>query len=258
MVVGRGAAKSDGAAWGFMADAVTAFDKWRAFGVHLLTASGAFLAFMSVIAAAEQRWVAMFGWLGFALFVDGIDGPLARRIEIKRVLPNWSGDLLDSIIDYATFVMIPAVALYLSGMIGRPWSFVAAALIVISSAIYYADLRMKTKDNFFRGFPVAWNMVIFTFFAIQPNEWTAFGFVAFCSVATFLPIKFLHPVRVERLRPVNLGVFAVWSVLGLAALFSDFAPLWWIKWGLVASGLYLFVIGGVLQIIDRLRGVSYG
>jgi len=194
--------------------------------------------------------------LGFALFVDGIDGPLARRIEIKRVLPNWSGDLLDSIIDYATFVMIPAVALYLSGMIGRPWSFVAAALIVISSAIYYADLRMKTKDNFFRGFPVAWNMVVFTFFAIQPNEWTAFLFVAFCSVATFLPIKFLHPVRVERLRGVNLGVFAVWSVLGLAALFSDFAPLWWIKWGLVASGLYLFAIGGVLQIIDRLRGVS--
>ncbi|HDZ71817.1 MAG TPA: phosphatidylcholine/phosphatidylserine synthase [Aurantimonas coralicida] len=240
-----------------MADEVTAFDKWRAFGVHLLTASGAFLAFMSVIAAAEQRWVAMFGWLGFALFVDGIDGPLARRIEIKRVLPNWSGDLLDSIIDYATFVMIPAVALYLSGMIGRPWSFVAAALIVISSAIYYADLRMKTKDNFFRGFPVAWNMVVFTFFAIQPNEWTAFAFVVFCSTATFLPIKFLHPVRVERLRGVNLGVFAVWSVLGLAALFSDFAPLWWIKWGLVASGLYLFAIGGVLQIIDRLRGVSH-
>ncbi|MEC5290221.1 phosphatidylcholine/phosphatidylserine synthase [Aurantimonas sp. C2-6-R+9] len=240
-----------------MADEVTAFDKWRAFGVHLLTASGAFLAFMSVIAAAEQRWVAMFGWLGFALFVDGIDGPLARRIEIKRVLPNWSGDLLDSIIDYATFVMIPAVALYLSGMIGRPWSFVAAALIVISSAIYYADLRMKTKDNFFRGFPVAWNMVVFTFFAIQPNEWTAFAFVVFCSAATFLPIKFLHPVRVERLRGVNLGVFAIWSVLGLAALFSDFAPLWWIKWGLVASGLYLFAIGGVLQMVDRLRGVSH-
>ncbi len=257
MVVGRGAAKCNGAAWGFMSDAVTAFDKWRAFGVHLLTASGAFLAFMSVIAAAEQRWVAMFGWLGFALFVDGIDGPLARRIQIKRVLPNWSGDLLDSIIDYATFVMIPAVALYLSGMIGRPWSFVAAALIVISSAIYYADLRMKTKDNFFRGFPVAWNMVVFTFFAIQPNEWTAFLFVVFCSVATFLPIKFLHPVRVERLRGVNLSVFAVWSVLGLAALFTDFAPLWWIKWGLVASGLYLFAIGGVLQIVDWLRGVTH-
>ena len=245
-----------------MPDTITAFDKWRAFGVHLLTASGAFLAFMSLIAAAEQRWVAMFGWLGFALFIDGIDGPLARKIDIKRVLPNWSGDLLDSIIDYSTFCLIPAVALYLSGMIGRPWSFVAAALIMISSAIYYADTRMKTQDNFFRGFPVCWNMMIFTFFAIHPNEETAFLFVFFCAIATFLPIKFLHPVRVVRLRALNLSVFAAWSLLGIAALFynldappNTFEAPAAVRWGLVVTGLYLFSIGGTLQLADRLRGV---
>ena len=246
-----------------MPETITSFDKWRAFGVHLLTASGAFLAFMSLIAAAEQRWVAMFGWLGFALFVDGIDGPLARKIEIKRVLPNWSGDLLDSIIDYSTFCLIPAVALYLSGMIGRPWSFVAAALIMISSAIYYADTRMKTKDNFFRGFPVCWNMLVFTFFAIRPNEGTAFAFVFFCAVATFLPIRFLHPVRVVRLRTVNLSVFAVWSLLGLVTLGynwsappDSFDAPDVVRWGLVITGLYLFSIGGLLQLVDRLRGVA--
>lgn len=231
----------------------TRYEKWRAFAVHLLTASGAFWAFMALIAAAEERWVAMFGWLGFALFIDGIDGPIARRVDVKRVLPNWSGDLLDSIIDYATFVMIPAVALYLSGMIGRPWSGVAAAMIVISSAIYYADMRMKTKDNFFRGFPVAWNMVVFTFFAIDPNEATAFLFVALCSLATFLPIKFLHPVRVVRLRPVNLAVFAVWSFLGLLALFLDFDVPAWVKLGIVGSGLYLLFIGAVLQLLGKLE-----
>ena len=95
-------------------------DRWRAFAIHLFTASGAFMAFLSLIAAAEQRWVAMFAWLGLALFVDGIDGPMARKVNVKGVLPNWSGDLLDSIIDYATYSLIPAVALYLSGMIGRP------------------------------------------------------------------------------------------------------------------------------------------
>lgn len=178
-----------------MAEPVSKWEQWRAFAVHLLTASGAFWAFLSIIAAADHRWVAMFGWLGFALFVDAIDGPMARKVDILRVLPNWSGDVLDQIIDYATYVIIPAFALYESGMIGGALSFIAAAMIVISSAIYYADTRMKTNDYFFRGFPVAWNMVIFTFFAIQPNEITAFAFVAFCSVATFLPIKFLHPVR---------------------------------------------------------------
>lgn len=232
---------------------ISTFEKARAFAVHLLTASGAFWAFLSIIAAAQGRWVAMFAWLGFALFIDGIDGPIARQIEIKRVLPNWSGDLLDSIIDYCTYVIIPAFALYQSGMIGRPLSFVAAALIVLSSAIYYADMRMKTKDNFFRGFPVCWNMVIFTFFAVRPNEWFAFLFIALSAVATFLPLKFLHPVRVVRLRPLNLAVFALWSICGLWALFVDFETPVAIRSAIVLAGLYLYAIGPVLQLADRFK-----
>lgn len=237
-----------------MAQPVSKFEEWRAFAVHLLTASGAFWAFLSIIAAADHRWVAMFGWLGLALFVDAIDGPMARKVEISRVLPNWSGDVLDQIIDYATYVIIPAFALYESGIIGGPLSFVAAALIVISSAIYYADTRMKTKDYFFRGFPVAWNMVIFTFFATQPNEITAFAFVAFCAVATFLPIKFLHPVRVTRLRPLNLAVSTLWALFGLAALYYGFASPLFVKVGILATGLYLFSIGAVLQLADTVTG----
>lgn len=232
------------------------FERWRAFSVHLLTASGAFWAFLSIIAAAEQRWVSMFGWLALALFVDGIDGPIARRIEIKRVLPNWSGDLLDSIIDYATYVLIPAFALYQSGIIGRPYSFVAAALIVMTSAIYYADLRMKTKDNFFRGFPVTWNMVVFTFFVVNPNELTAFVFVVFCALATFLPIKFVHPVRVERLRWLNMTVLVVWAVLSIAAIVTGLNVPGWMKLGIVVTGLYLLGIGAVLQLADWFRSLA--
>ena len=76
----------------------------RAFSVHILTASGSFLAFLGVVAAAEgrddpQRFVDMFWWLGLALIVDGIDGPIARKVRVKEVLPNWSGDTLDNIID---------------------------------------------------------------------------------------------------------------------------------------------------------------
>ncbi|KQT83487.1 phosphatidylcholine synthase [Aurantimonas sp. Leaf443] len=238
-----------------MADANDRTARWKAFSVHLFTATGAFMAFMALIAAAEERWVPMFWWLGLALFVDGVDGPMARRIEVKRVLPDWSGDMLDSIIDYATFCMIPAVALYLSGMIGRPWSFVAAALIVISSAVYYADTRMKTKDNFFRGFPVCWNMVIFAFFAAGLRGWDAFFIVVACAGATFLPIKFLHPVRVERLRPLNLAVVALWSLLGIVSLFQNFDSPWFVRWGIVATSLYLLCIGGVLQLLDKRRGL---
>ena len=224
----------------------------RAFSVHILTASGSFLAFLGVVAAAEKQFVAMFWWLGLALFVDGIDGPIARKVRVKEVLPNWSGDTLDNIIDYVTYVLLPAFALYKSDMIGRPWSFVAAGTIVVSSAIYYADMGMKTEEYFFSGFPVVWNMVVFTLFVIDASETTA-SIVVFVSVVlTFLPINFLHPVRVRRLRTLNIFIMIVWSVLSIYALLLHFLTPTWVVYGVAVSGLYLYVIGAALQFLPNL------
>jgi phosphatidylcholine synthase len=224
----------------------------RAFCVHLLTASGSFLAFLGVVAASEKRFVDMFWWLGLALLVDGIDGPIARKVRVKEVLPNWSGDTLDNIIDYVTYVLLPAFALYQSHMIGEPWSFVAAGLIVVSSAIYYADTGMKTGEYFFSGFPVVWNMVIFTLFVIDASEAVAFSVVIISVILTFFPIHFLHPVRVKRLRPLNLAVFFIWSLLGGISLLMHFRAPDWVVWGVMATGLYLYVIGFILQLFPKL------
>ncbi|EJK84840.1 phosphatidylcholine synthase [Rhizobium sp. AP16] len=224
----------------------------RAFSVHILTASGSFLAFLGVVAAAEHRFVDMFWWLGLALLVDGIDGPIARKVRVKEVLPNWSGDTLDNIIDYVTYVLLPAFALYESGMIGEPWSFVAAGMIVVSSAIYYADTGMKTDEYFFSGFPVVWNMVVFTLFVIGANATTAMIVVGVSVVLTFLPINFLHPVRVKRLRPLNLGIFLFWSALGVYSLLMHFVMPHWAVALFVLSGIYLYCIGGVLQFFPSL------
>ena len=224
----------------------------RAFSVHLLTASGSFLAFLSLVAASEERWTAMFLWLGLALFVDGIDGPIARKLDVKHVLPTWSGELLDNIIDYVTYVLIPAFALYQSGFMGEGLSFLSAAIIVVSSAIYYADTGMKTKENFFKGFPVVWNMVVFTLFAIEPGEYVSFAVVLLAAIFTFIPMSFLHPVRVVRLRALNLTVFFAWCIFGAVALLYDMVPPQAIQWGIAATGIYLFVIGGVMQAFPQL------
>jgi phosphatidylcholine synthase len=237
----------------------------RAFSVHLFTASGSFLAFVSLVAASEERWTAMFWWLGLALLVDGIDGPIARKLEVKEILPTWSGDLLDNIIDYMTYVLIPAFALYQRGFMGERLSFLSAAIIVISSAIYYADTGMKTKENFFKGFPVVWNMVVFTLFVIEPGQWTSFAVVVITGVMTFMPIYFLHPVRVVRLRPINLGMTLLWCAFGALALAEAALAAWYNRMGLLAeqvslftklgisiTSLYLFCIGAIMQAFPNL------
>ncbi|WP_367944695.1 phosphatidylcholine synthase [Aquamicrobium sp.] len=224
----------------------------RAFSVHLLTASGSFLAFLSLVAAAEKQWTAMFLWLGLALFVDGIDGPIARKLEVKEVLPTWSGELLDNVIDYVTYVLIPAFALYQSGFMGEGLSFLSAAIIVVSSAIYYADTGMKTKENFFKGFPVVWNMLVFTLFVVQTGEWASFAIVVVAAALSFVPIHFLHPVRVRRLRTLNLAMFFAWCALGIVALFQNMEASLWVQVGVAATAIYLFVIGGVMQLFPTL------
>lgn len=224
----------------------------KAFSVHLLTASGSFLAFLSLVAASEERWAAMFWWLGLALLVDGIDGPIARRLHVKRVLPTWSGDMLDNIIDYVTYVLLPAFALYQRGFMGEGLSFLSAAIIVVSSAIYYADTGMKTEEKFFKGFPVVWNMIVFTLFVIEPGEYLSFSVVVIAAILSFTPVHFLHPVRVIRLRPLNLGIFLLWCALAVVALLQDMHADQWVRIGIAASGIYLFCIGGVMQLFPKL------
>jgi phosphatidylcholine synthase len=253
-----------GLAWPVKRRTVT-WPQARAFSVHLLTASGSFLAFLSLVAASEERWTAMFWWLGLALFVDGIDGPIARKLDVKEILPTWSGELLDNIIDYVTYVLIPAFALYQRGLMGEGLSFLSAAIIVVSSAIYYADTGMKTKENFFKGFPVVWNMVVFTLFVVGPGEWVSFAVVVIAGILTFLPINFLHPVRVKRLRTVNLGITLLWCAFGMLALaeaalaefYSQLGVLaanvsQFTKFGIAITGIYLFCIGGVMQLFPTL------
>lgn len=224
----------------------------KAFSVHILTASGSFLAFLSVVAASEEKFTLMWWWLGLALFVDGIDGPIARSLNVKELLPNWSGELLDCIIDYITYVLIPAFALYKSGFMGEGLSFLSAAIIVITSAIYYADTGMKTKENFFRGFPVVWNMAVFVLFALSPGEWVSFALVVLMAILTFMPINFLHPVRVVRLRMINLPITLLWALLGAISLFMNMEPPFIVKFLLAAASIYLFVIGGIMQLFPKL------
>ena len=81
-----------------------------AFSVHIFTAMGAGLALLALLEAVREHWAAMFAWLGLALVIDGLDGPIARRLNVEAVQPNWSGEVLDLVVDFVTYVFVPAYA----------------------------------------------------------------------------------------------------------------------------------------------------
>jgi phosphatidylcholine synthase len=102
---------------------------------------------------------------------------------------------------------------------------------------------MKTSDNYFRGFPALWNAAAFYLFLLKPAPWLAAVIVVALAALTFTPFKFLHPMRVARLRAVNVAAVILWSVLALIAVLSDLDPGPWVAGGLLAIGLYFLGVG---------------
>ncbi|MEM6825985.1 MAG: CDP-alcohol phosphatidyltransferase family protein [Pseudomonadota bacterium] len=223
----------------------------RALSVHLLTASGAVFAMLAMLAAAQAKWSLMFLWLVVAFFVDGIDGPLARHYNVAENATRYDGVLLDLIIDYLTYVFIPAFALFSSGLLPGWTGWCAIIVITYASAMYFADNRMKTSDYSFQGFPACWNMVVLVLFALEPNFWVSLAIVIVLAAAMFAPVKFVHPVRTMRWRWLTLPVALGWTFFAGWAAWVDFDPQSWAHWGLVVSSLYLVLAGAAQQVILR-------
>jgi phosphatidylcholine synthase len=215
----------------------------RAFVVHIFTACGAALALTALVAAVNGRWALMFVLLGMALIVDGVDGTMARRFEVRKVLPRWDGDVLDLVVDFVTYVFVPAYAITAGSLLPPPLALPAGIAIVMTSAIYFADRRMKTADNYFRGFPALWNAAAFYLFLLKLPTWANALAVAILVVLTFVPFRFVHPVRVRRLRSVSIAALAAWSGLALIAVLRDLDPGAWVRNALFVIGIYFLAVG---------------
>ena len=222
---------------------MTGFERARAFTVHIFTATGAALAFLALILATGGHWAAMFLCLGLALVVDGADGPIARAFDVQNVLPRWSGDTLDLVVDFTTYVFVPAYAIAASGLLPQIFAIPAGIVVVISGALYFADREMKTKDNYFRGFPAVWNLAAFYLYLLEPPEWAAVIAVAVLAGLSFAPIKFLHPLRVQHWRNFNIVLLAVWAVLAFVAIIQDLSPGLYVTLPLSLIAVYFFAVG---------------
>jgi phosphatidylcholine synthase len=190
-----------------------------AWAVHLFTASGMVLALLALEAAVEDRPADALLWLFAALVIDGLDGTLARRVRIKERLPRIDGEALDLVIDYVTYVFIPALLIWRMEMWPRPLALALASLICLSSLYVFARRDMKTDDGYFRGFPALWNVVALYFLVAPPAPIWAAGIVIVLVVLTFAPVHVAHPFRVGDYGKWLPAIAIVWA--------GATAPLLW-------------------------------
>ena len=223
------------------------FERVRAFSVHVFTACGAALALLALIFATGEHWTAMFFCLGLALIVDGVDGPLARAFDVGNVLPRWNGVVLDIVVDFVTYVFVPAFAIAASGLMPEAFAIIAGVIVTITGALYFADREMKTHDNYFKGFPAVWNLAAFYLYVLEPPAWLAAAAVVALAVLTFVPMRFVHPLRVKRLRPLNIALLVAWAVLAMATLVYNLAPGPYVTVPLTLIAAYFLAAGALRE-----------
>jgi phosphatidylcholine synthase len=219
-----------------------------AWAVHAFTACGIIAGFLALVAVLKNDAVAAFLWLGLALFVDGIDGSLARKARVLEYLPNFDGRTLDNVIDFFNYVAVPALMVYWFEMVPDNQGLAAAATIMAVSLYTFANVGMKSEDYYFVGFPAIWNVVVLYFYILDTHWVVNLVTIVLLSILTFIPIKFVHPLRVTDWREITIPVTVLWAAMTLSLVISskDEGPkdlVYQLQlWAWVAASLYFAAI----------------
>jgi phosphatidylcholine synthase len=221
--------------------------------VHAFTASGVVFGLLALLAVEQSDWRRVFGWLLLALVVDAIDGPIARMIRIRVVLPRFDGGTLDLLVDYLTFVIVPALVLFHSPILPESMRFAGAAAIMVTALHHYCNMDIKTEDGYFVGFPAFWNIAVFYLYRFPQSPWVAAVIVfVFCAL-TCVPIKVVHPLRVKKFRVFSFICAALWLIAaGIALMQPELHEDW-----LLAANLLPLVYFTVVSIRRTLAGADF-
>ncbi len=216
--------------------------------VHALTGLGAVCALLAVEAVMAGAWPRVFLWLGIAFLIDGIDGPIARAVEVKQNLPRFSGERIDLVIDYLTYVFVPVLVLLAADRLPQFLAHGLAAMILLSSLFHFCDVESKSSDLAFVGFPAIWNILAFYIFALDIGPWLSVALVLVCVVVTFVPMHWVHPVRVATFRPVTLALTGLWSATALLTVLNGLPAATWAQAVFVLVGLYGLALSAWLSL----------
>lgn len=226
---------------------------WAAAAVHAFTALGAVAALLATLAVIDHNAERMFFWLAVALFIDGVDGTFARAVGVRERLPRFSGETLDLVVDYVTYVFVPVLALLVWDKLNGTIGIVIAAGALLSSLYHFADTESKDAAYRFRGFPALWNVVAFYVFALGLGSGATAVVAILCIAGAFAPMPWVHPLRVKTLRGLTLGVLTAGSIAGAYALYAGLPPPLPAQLVLMIAALYALGLTGYWTVSERGR-----
>ena len=207
-----------------------------AWGVHLFTATGAVWGFLGLLAIFEHNWRMMIIYMIVAMLVDGFDGMLARWADVKKYAKGLDGALLDNILDYLNYVVVPALFLVEADILPESLRLLAACSILLTSVYQFTQSDAKTDDHHFKGFPSYWNVVALYMLLMNLPQWVNFAFLMLFNVMVFIPIKYIYPSRNSYLRTITLVLTYLYAAIGIWGLILYPNQPGWIVW---ASFIYV-------------------
>ncbi len=230
--------------------------KTAAWSVHLFTATGAICGLMSIKAIYYEEWRVAFLWMAAAVLVDGLDGALARLVRVKDVLPTFDGTLLDNVIDYLNYVIVPALLIYWMGLVPTDLplipqldlAMIVAAAMALSSAYQFCQGDAKTHDHYFKGFPSYWNIVVFYLAVLGLGAWGNLALIVVLVVLVFVPLKYIYPTRTFRWQRTTLILTTLWGIAIFAILWQYPAPDAWLIWASLAYVVYYFAASAAINL----------
>jgi phosphatidylcholine synthase len=205
------------------------------------------MAFLGLAAAARGEARVSFLWMLLATVVDSTDGVFARRAEVRVHAPVVDGGKLDDIVDYLTFVFLPAWLVYHFRMVPDGWGLPVASAMLLSSAFGFSANDAKTADHFFTGFPSYWNIVVFYLYALRTGPVVNTVVLLALAAMVFVRLKYIYPSRTPAWRTVTLVLGAVWGAIVAVCVWMVPDPPQALLIGSLVFPVYYIVLSLMLQ-----------
>ena len=219
------------------------YEKLLGLFVHFLTGCGVIAGFFSLIAVLNNNQKEAFIWLGVAFLIDSIDGTLARKFNVKKNFPHIDGKMLDSIIDFFNYVIIPSIMIYWFKYVPDQFLIIIPSILIFISIYSYVNLNVLTNDNYYNGFPAIWNVVVLYFYIFGSSQMINFTILTLLILLKFSPLKCIHPLRVKKLKHISIFFTIIWFLMSALLVLikqSDINPIYelFFMFSLVVSNIY--------------------